>query len=57
MNITLQKSKIIQAEPVFVGFLKNPGIDSQPGGIDSPDGFLGSINVYKYGLCSNVGIV
>jgi hypothetical protein len=33
------------AEPVFVNPLSSPGIDSQPG-------FLGSLNVYKYGLCT-----
>ncbi len=43
---------ILFAEPVFVNLLRSPGIDSQPGGIDSSSGnrFLGSLNI-KYGLC------
>ncbi len=38
------------AEPVFVDLLRSPGIDSQPGGIDPRNRFLGYINVYGYGL-------
>jgi hypothetical protein len=47
-------------EPVFVNILRSPGIDSQHGGpvrhaylpsyIGLRNRFLGSINVYKYGL-------
>ena len=41
------------SEPVFVNFLRSPGIDSQTGGIDSSESNpIGSINGYKYGLCS-----
>jgi hypothetical protein len=38
-----------RTEPEFVNFLRSPGIDSQPGGIDSLNRFLGSLNVYKFG--------
>ncbi len=41
-------------EPVFVNLLRRPGIDSQPGGVDPCNRFLGSINVNKYGLCTVV---
>ena len=41
-------------EPVFVNLLRSPGIDSQPGGVDPWNRFLGSINVNKYGLCTVV---
>ncbi len=38
-----------QSEPVFVNLLRRPWIDSQPGGIDPRNRFLGSITVYEYG--------
>ncbi len=34
-----------QSEPVFVNLLRSPGIDSQPGGIDPRNRFLGSIRI------------
>jgi hypothetical protein len=38
-------------EPVFVNLSRRPGIYSQSGRIDSTvNRFLGSLNVYKYGL-------
>ncbi len=37
-------------EAVFVNLLRSPGIDSQPGGINSSESISGSINVHKYGL-------
>jgi hypothetical protein len=37
-------------EPVFVNLLRSPGIDSQPGRIDSSNRFMGYMNVYKYEL-------
>jgi hypothetical protein len=32
---------VLEPEPVFVDLLRSPGIDSQPGGIDSLDSILG----------------
>jgi hypothetical protein len=53
--------------PVFVNLLRSPGIDSQPGGLArrtarlhrlaesiSWNWFLGSLNVYKFGLSSRM---
>jgi hypothetical protein len=37
------------SEPEFVNLLRSPRIDSQHDGIDSKE-FLGSLNVYKFGL-------
>ncbi len=37
-------------EPVFANLLRSPGIDSQPGGIDSSESIPGLLHVYKYGL-------
>ncbi len=39
-------------ESVLVNLLRSPGIDSQPSGINffHRNRFLGSLNVYKYGL-------
>ncbi len=53
-----------QPEPVFVSFLRSPGIDFQPGGKDSLESIFrlfkslqirarGSLNVYKIGLWSS----
>jgi hypothetical protein len=57
-------SWVSDPRPVFVNFLRSPGIDSQPGGsvrqlfvVPRPPGYIGwqnrflsSLNVYKYGL-------
>ncbi len=40
------------SELVFVNLERSPGIDSQPGGIDPWNRFLGSLNIYKFGLCA-----
>ncbi len=39
-------------ESVLLNLLRSPGIDSQPSGINffHRNRFLGSLNVYKYGL-------
>jgi hypothetical protein len=37
-------------EPEFVNLLRSPGIDSQPGGIDSLESIPGLLNVYKFRL-------
>jgi hypothetical protein len=37
-------------KPVFVNFLRSPGIDSQHAESIPRNRYLGSINVYKYGL-------
>jgi hypothetical protein len=42
-------SKIPAPEPEFVNISRSPGIYSQPGWRNR---FLGSFNVYKYGLCT-----
>jgi hypothetical protein len=35
---------VLEPEPVFVDLLRSPGIDSQPGGIDSLEPILGILN-------------
>ncbi len=45
MFLNLSLSYGDHPEPHFVNLLTNPGIDSQPGGIDSWD-----VNVYKFGI-------
>jgi hypothetical protein len=43
-------SKIPAQSPNCKSHKSCPGIDSQPGGIDRLLGFMGSLNVYKFGL-------
>jgi hypothetical protein len=47
------RSQPLYTEPEFINLLRSQVIDSQPGGIDSKESVPnGSLNVYKYGLCS-----
>jgi hypothetical protein len=46
---------LFEAEPVFVKLLRSPGIDSQPGGIDSSESISGLIKSLQIRALSFTG--